>query len=173
MKGNHIRIAGIAFWALISIGGAAAQGSEQRRSDERKGEIQLWVVDPQGAVIANAQVKLSDDSKMLVSQVTAYDGSLTLPDLAAGSYVVEISSRGFQTYKDSVSVKSGSTTRLDVTLKVGESGWWTGPTAEPPLVDTGEPVAPTQIDSKPVQPVPANPKHTNPFKRFFKKLFHR
>jgi len=172
MKGNHIHIVGIALLALISIGGAAAQSSEQRKTDQRKGEIQLTVVDPLGAVIANARVILSDGAgKMLVSRVTAYDGSLRLPDLAAGSYGIAISQQGFQTNKDSVSVKAGDITRLDVTLKVAEAGWWTGPTAEPPLVDTGEPV--TEIDRKPIQPVPTRPAQTNPFKRFFKKLFHR
>lgn len=178
-KFNHIPVAVIVVWTVMTVGHAAGQDGVQaqlpRQTDQRNGEIELWVVDPLGAVIAKAGVKLSGvDGTILSSRTTAYDGSLRLPGLTPGSYVLEISQQGFQTYRENVSVKAGSSTRLNVTLKVAAAGWSTGPGADPPLVDTGEPpAAPTEIDSKPVQPIPQLPKRMNHFKRFFVGLFHK
>jgi len=72
-------------------------------------------------------------------------------------------------------VRAGRTTRVEVTLELGRGAILQGAVAivEPiaiPALDS--PMVSTQIDLQPILPVPARSAPTNPFKRFFKKLFH-
>ena len=174
------KLAGAALSALMSVGYAAAQGSVEQMQqlvqiDQQNGSIQLVVSDITGAVIPNARVTLWDSGvREMGSASTTGDGSLRWSGLYAGLYGVEVSEPGFQTRINTVIVKAGSLTKLEVKLELSQSGFLIGEIAGYATVPTVDsPAVPTGIDPQPILPVPTRPAQTNPFKRFFKKLFHR
>ena len=86
--------------------------------------------------------------------------------------MIEVSAPGFETYKREVNVRAQSIERVEVKLELVPSQGLVI-IADSPVISTADsPVVPTGIDPQPIQPVPTRPAQTNPFKRFFKKLFH-
>src|SRR5215469_9873592 len=63
-----------------------------------KGSISGTVVDPQGAVVASAQVSAKNVETGVVSTTTSDNSGLfRLNLLPAGTYIVDISAKGFKT----------------------------------------------------------------------------
>src|SRR5215471_7917592 len=86
------------------------------------GSISGTVQDPNGAVVPNAKVLLKDETTGLSRDSTTTDGGTFLfPDLAAGTYSVTVSVAGFKTeLMPHISVSTGQTTDVRVTLEVGQ-----------------------------------------------------
>jgi len=81
------------------------------------------VTDPQGAVIPEARVTLRNvDTGVERTATTSGSGDYQFPNLIAGRYRVEISKEGFaKTVSTPVPLENGTTQRLNVTLKIGQS----------------------------------------------------
>src|SRR5438477_4589689 len=79
------------------------------------------VQDPTGAVVPGAQVKLMQTETGSVRLVTTgSDGSYLFPNLAIGSYRMEVSREGFTTYVQSGIVLNVNTNpTINATLKIG------------------------------------------------------
>lgn len=85
------------------------------------GAIRVQVKDPMGAIIANSEVKLTNQVTMIVyGGKSDEDGICIVGNLPAGSYRVLVQSPGFQAYVlTDVPVFSSNVTSVEVTLHVG------------------------------------------------------
>jgi len=112
MSGSSIRFIVISVAALALTATAFAQGGAT-------GAITGTVQDPSGAVVANAEVRITEqDTNMLQRTITTEpDGSFTAPLLPVGTYRVDIHSSGFAAGKlTDVVVRVTETTRLTIKL---------------------------------------------------------
>ncbi len=104
-----------------------------------KGSISGSVVDPQGAVVSGAQVKVKNvETGVVFTTTTDSAGLYRLNLLPVGTYEVEISSQGFKTAKSNgVVVGAGNDTGMGAThMAVGETSTTVEVTAEAPLIET-------------------------------------
>ncbi len=104
-----------------------------------KGSISGTVVDPQGAVVANAQVKATHVTTGAVLTTKSDSAGLFRFNLIpTGTYKVEIAAQGFKTAVQSdILVAAGRDSDLgSVKLSVGEASTTVEVTAAAPLVDT-------------------------------------
>src|SRR5499433_2430089 len=98
----------VAFGVILSTGSAFAQGGAT-------GAITGTVVDPTGAYVSNADVRIvSQDTGVLTRTAkTDANGSFTTPLLPVGTYTVTVSSPGFQDAKfNDIVVRVTETTRM-------------------------------------------------------------
>ncbi len=96
--------------------------NEPPRSADRGG-IAGVVTDPQGAVIANAQVTASTGGgKQKYDTTTDKNGMFSFASLPVGAYRLEIRAQGFQrSIVLGIPVKSANTTKVDASLQIGRS----------------------------------------------------
>jgi ankyrin repeat protein len=133
------RIAAGAFTATLSLASAAAQtpGSENtlgragqttqetQRDRVRANELTagLWgtVVDPQGAVVAGATLKLTNTDTGTERLVTSSDtGEYSFQSLLPGEYVLSVRQAGFAPFEmKNISLGTNSSEHLDATLEIG------------------------------------------------------
>ena len=79
------------------------------------GAITGTVEDPSGAVVANAEVRITNENTNVLERTvtTAADGSFTAPLLPVGTYAVSIQSKGFAEGKfPGIVVRVTETTRI-------------------------------------------------------------
>src|SRR5262249_42287593 len=104
-----------------------------------KGSISGTVVDPQGAVVSNAEVKATNTSTGAVLSTKSDNGGLFRFNLIpAGSYKIEISAQGFKTSQENgVLVAAGRDSSLgELRLAVGGASETVEVTAAAPLIET-------------------------------------
>src|SRR5215470_4744250 len=121
----------IAAFVVVAVASLAAQTF--------RGTVLGTVMDPTGAVVAGAQVKVRNSSTGLERQtVTGSDGSYSVPELPIGSYDVTVTQSGFQTFvAKGVAVDVATERRVDAALKPGEVSTRVEVSAEElPLVET-------------------------------------
>ncbi|HEY8459189.1 MAG TPA: carboxypeptidase-like regulatory domain-containing protein, partial [Blastocatellia bacterium] len=87
------------------------------------GAISGTVIDPTGAVVANAKVTLKDTKTGIAKEGTSTSGGTFLfPDLAVGSYEVTVAAPGFKTETiTSITVSTNQTTDVRVSLELGQA----------------------------------------------------
>ena len=104
-------LAGILALILVSIANAQVVG----------GSISGTVVDPSGAVIANAEVLIhNDETNAQRSITTSASGTFNAPSLAVGRYTISANAPGFAPYKQSSDITVGQS--LELTLKLNVTG---------------------------------------------------
>jgi hypothetical protein len=87
------------------------------------GAIGGTVVDPNGAVVPGATVKIKGDAGQEFSAVTTDNGTYRVPAISSGLYVVTITAPGFKTSTvKNVKVDVGTPLTVDVALEVGNVG---------------------------------------------------
>ncbi|PYP91938.1 MAG: hypothetical protein DMG65_05730 [Candidatus Angelobacter sp. Gp1-AA117] len=104
-----------------------------------KGSISGTVTDPQGAVVANAQVKAKNVDTGQVSTTTSDNsGNFRLNLLSVGTYTVEITAQGFKTATHSnVPVAAGADYGIgSIKMSVGETTTTVEVSADAPLIET-------------------------------------
>jgi hypothetical protein len=86
-----------------------------------RGSITGVVLDPTGAVIANAPVEARNAETGVVSKVASTaTGNYTLGNLPSGTYEIDVAVAGFKKYiQTGITVQELQTMRVDVTLQVG------------------------------------------------------
>jgi hypothetical protein len=86
-----------------------------------RGNITGTVLDPTGAVVANASIEATNSATNETYKAgTTGTGNYTLSNLPAGSYEFSVSAAGFKKYaRPGVTVQVAETTRIDATLEVG------------------------------------------------------
>src|SRR5262245_17034693 len=88
-----------------------------------RGVIRGRVTDPNGALIAGAQVKLIDEGTNESRALkTDGNGSFTTSLLRPGSYRLEVEKEGFHKYSETLVVHVNQEARGEVTLSVGGPG---------------------------------------------------
>ncbi len=148
MSGS-IRVVSAALCLLLIV---AASASAQVDRATLTGIVR----DPTDAVIANAQVKLTNLATNAVATVTTTaDGTYLVVNLAPGEYLVQVEAPGFQRFEQTVSVAIGSRARLDLSLAVGSIGETVTVEGVTPLLSTenaivGTVVARNEVDKLPL-----------------------
>ncbi len=108
------RILALCFALGLSIS-AFAQGD--------RGTITGTVVDPAGAVVANATIQIRNmGTAALYPSATSETGNYTVGQLPVGNYELQVSAPGFKQYNRSpLAVQVAQTIRVDVALEVGSA----------------------------------------------------
>lgn len=123
------------------------------------GAITGSVVDPAGAVVPNATVRITDKARgQVLTAQTTDAGSYLFPNVPVGNYTVEIEAAGFAKLTREANVSLNQTTTLDISLQVSGST-----TTVDVIADGGEAVVQTDnsqlgksFDIRKVQDLPIN-----------------
>ena len=81
-----------------------------------QGSISGYVVDIEGNPIENAKVSLKG-KKVFKKTVSDEDGLFEFLDLDAGKYVIKAIKKGYKRYKQTVSLKEGEETEIEIEMK--------------------------------------------------------
>jgi hypothetical protein len=123
------RMAGAALSAMMSVSFATAQNPSEHSAAQplvqitpvNQTEVALTVIDPSGAVIANATIRIVNRSTHEeVHGKTDVNGLYKLATLTAGTYEITVESPGFKPYKKQVVLKQGEMLKQEITLKIGD-----------------------------------------------------
>ncbi len=114
------------------------------------------VLDPQGAVVANATVTpLNVGRGTSISRQSNELGEVSFPSLPIGDYAVTIEAKGFKTLKRSgITLSAGQDLRMSFTLEVGQIAETIEVTAEAPLINTSNAEQRSNLESARVQELP-------------------
>jgi len=150
MPSYSIRVVILSVIAFALIAQAFGQGGAT-------GAITGTVQDPSGAVIANAEVRITNqDTNVLERAVTTgADGTFTAPLLPVGTYTVSIQSAGFaQASFPSIVVRVTETTRMIAKLSTKSVQQKIEVEAEVQTVDTSDATTGQAIDSNTIRALP-------------------
>lgn len=122
------------------------------------GAINGRVTDPQGAVVPNASVKVTNTGTNSAVTVTANDdGAYRVTNLQPGTYNVEISSGGFAVSRaENIVVEVGKSTNIDVKLTVGTATAEVEVTAEAPVINLNDNSNSSNINQTSINELPIN-----------------
>ena len=128
LKRRASRIAAVIMAALMSIGIAFGKNNSQQSPSEAaanrhtKAGVWIMVMDPQGALVSGAEVRLIDSNgkQAAHAKASAYD-PLFFPPLPNGNYLLVIEAPGFFTFSRQVLLKQDKLEDLKATLTVSEA----------------------------------------------------
>jgi hypothetical protein len=101
----------------FAVAGTKPKPAPQAEQNQcREPGVALTVMDPQGAVIQNADVTLTDKSGKQKHARTNSVGRLNLHGLRTGEYVLEVNFPGFRTYTQRIPVQEGKLLELNLKL---------------------------------------------------------
>jgi hypothetical protein len=143
---------GILFAILLTL----LSGSIRLTAQAVSGSLVGTVTDPSGAVIANAQVKITLTGQSTVySTTTNESGNFTQPNLPPGTYSVTVTATGFKKLlQENVAVDTNTTARLDVTLATGLVTQEVTVSTAPPELQTDRADISTTIEQKAIADLP-------------------
>jgi len=103
-----------------------------------RGTITGTIIDPTGAVVANASIEAKNVANgQTYTATSTQTGNYTLPQLPAGSYEVTVNVQGFKKYtRQGLSLAPTQAMRIDISLEVGTSAESVTITAEATLMKT-------------------------------------
>src|SRR3984885_1264322 len=116
------------------------------------------VTDKSGAIIPNAQVRITNIDRGIVRNVTSNEsGFYTAPNLQPGSYVVKVSAAGFASLEQKgVTLNVGAQQVLDFPLLPGQVSQTVEVTAIQPVVETSSSTIGATVGQKTVVELPLN-----------------
>ncbi len=143
-------ILALLFLALLLRTGVTAQ--------EATGKIVGQVTDPQGAVIADAKVTVTNVGTGIAQQaVTDKDGIYQVLHLAIGSYTVAVEHTGFRKMlTEAHPLEINQSLRVDVTLQVGAASETVEVSGDATAVETYNPTLGNSVTSRPIVNLPLN-----------------
>ena len=123
-----------------------------------RGTITGTVVDTSGAVIAGAKILLvNSETDLKQDTVTTSTGNYTLTALPAGVYTLSVEQTGFNRYQQSnIQIQVAVTTRVDVTLTVGQTTESIEVTADASMLKTESAEQSSTISGKTINELPVN-----------------
>ena len=130
LKGFNVRITQLAFVCLLLPCFANAQ--------DTRGNISGTVTDSQAAVIAGANITVTNTGTNTVTRLTTNSsGYYEAPLLLPGEYSVTVEMTGFKrTVRSGITLAIGDRLQIDVPLEVGAAAESVTVSAEAPLLDT-------------------------------------
>ncbi len=154
----------IKFIALIAIGLALGFGQVFAQSTVTGG-ISGRVTDPQGAIVPNASVTITNNGTNSVVTVNANDdGGYRASNLQPGTYRVETTVSGFAPAKaDNIIVEVGQTTTVDIPLTIGTATAEVEVTGEAPVINTSDNSNTTSINQTSINELPINGRRASNF----------
>src|SRR4051794_29915540 len=153
------KLIAIGVFALAYCGGAFAQVAGM-------GAISGTVRDASGAVIPDAQVVVSNESKGIKRTIrTTEAGVFAAPSLIpAEGYVVDVTKQGFNNYEvRNVQVQVGQNIDLAVLLSVAGAATQVQVEATAPIVDSTKTDVSQVIDTRQIQDLPINGRRVDSF----------
>lgn len=143
---------------VLSIGQAFAQSTVT-------GGIRGKVVDPQGAVVPNATVTVTNVGTNKETVVTANeDGGYAANNLQPGTYTITTSVTGFASSRlEGAIVEVGQVTTVDVSLSVSGTTATVDVTAEAPVINTNSQDFSTNINQTSINELPINGRRASNF----------
>lgn len=146
-----MKLAALVFTAAYLLGAAAAWGQEARAA------ISGRVVDPQNAVVPQAEVTVrSDDTGVEQSAKTNDQGNWAVRFLIPGRYSLRITAPGFkQMERHGIVLETGDQKQFDTQLEVGSTSMQVEVTAAAPLIDTTAATSGTVITRKEIEEMPS------------------
>src|ERR1700728_1979012 len=128
------------------------------RAQVEQGRFVGQVTDPQGAVIAGANVKLTNlGTNIVQSAVTNNTGEYVITPVPTGQYILSISAPGFATTTtSSIEVQVGQIVREDLKPNVGSSTQTVEVTTAAPLLTTDTATVGQVITNKQLTGLPLN-----------------
>ncbi len=132
-------------------------------TQEPRGTILGRVVDPSGAVIPNASVKITNTATgVTITVVTNAQGNYVAPYLIPGTYRVEAEAAGFKRIvQDGLELRVNDRLEVNLTLEVGAITEQVTVVAETPLLDTTSASMGSVVDARRVAELPVP--HGNPY----------
>jgi hypothetical protein len=114
-------------------------------------EVGGYVVDPAGAAVAGAQVKITEVDKQQVHQtITDTQGHYAFPNLPIGPYQLEVSSQGFKNYvQTGITLQVANDVQLNVTMQLGSITEKVEVAANAEMVETKDSSLSQVIDQQP------------------------
>ena len=150
MGRNASRIAAGIIAAMMSIGVAFGKSNSQQLPSQvaanRQAKAGVWimVVDPQGALVPGADVRLiGSNGKLAAHSKTSDSDALFFPPLPSGNYLLVIEEPGFSKFSRQVLLKEDKLEDLKATLTVSEVSVGILIESEEPLVQTEATVSTT------------------------------
>jgi hypothetical protein len=152
---------------LATVVTAIALNASIFAQNQTTGAIGGKVVDPQGAVVPNATIAITNLGTNKVTTVTASgDGEYRVTNLEPGTYSVEARSGNFAPVKaESVIVEVGRETSLDLSMSVNGATGQVEITAEAPVINTNDMANATNIDQTQISELPINGRRASDFAR--------
>jgi hypothetical protein len=122
------------------------------------GRVQGTVLDPTGAVVPNATVKITNDATNRVLETTsaADTGVFSFPGLQVGRYTLNVQARGFAGYTQPVQLDPGQVVNAQVTLQAGNVSQSVTVTEEAGVVDSATSDIGSTIRGRQVTELPLN-----------------
>ena len=144
-------LVGLSLLAISLTTGAAYGQADQ-------GAITGQVADASGAVIANADVKLTNvDTGLTLEAKTDSSGVYVFSPIKIGTYKVTVTAAGFSTTtQENITVHVQDRVAVNVSLKTGESNTTVTVTEAPPLLQTEEGSTGQVIEAKTINNTPLN-----------------
>ena len=121
------------------------------------GSIVGTVTDPQGAVVADAKVTITNkDTRQSISTATTSAGSYASGSLTPGNYSVRVEAKGFKSTEISVVVQVNTTTSTNAQLTIGESSQVVEVQASEVGVNTEQATVQGVLTSEQIENLPIN-----------------
>ena len=122
------------------------------------GAISGKITDPQGAVVPNATVTVTNvGTNNTATVTTSNDGGFRATNLQPGTYSVATSVSGFSPFKqENVVVEVGQITNIEIPLSIGDTSATVEVTAEAPVINTNDNSNSTNINQTSINELPIN-----------------
>jgi hypothetical protein len=116
------------------------------------------IVDPSGAVVVGAQVKITAvDTATVHVAVTDSSGTYSFPSLTIGAYTLEVTAPGFQTYiQKGIKLQVNDAPQINTTLKVGAVSDKVEVQADATMVQTQQNMVSQVMDQQRIVELPLN-----------------
>jgi len=119
------------------------------------GNVQGLITDPSGGAIAGAKVKLKNlDTGVASDTETSSSGNYRFSSLPPGRYSVRVESAGFAAAEQNVTLGTGQTQGINITLSLAASTQQVNVISEAPPVDTDENRIQATLTSQTVRDLP-------------------
>lgn len=151
-------LAATLFCLLLGIGQTFAQSTVS-------GGIRGKVTDPQGSIVANATVTVTNvGTNKQENSETDEDGGYRFSNLQPGTYTVSINASGFGAFtQEKVVVEVGQVTTVDIPLTVAGQSATVEVTAEAPVINTNDNSNSTNINQTSINELPINGRRASNF----------
>jgi len=126
-------------------------------SQRTTGSLSGQVLDPSGAAVAGAKVKIANDERGFKLEITSEeDGTFSAPDLVPGNYKVSVQHAGFKTHATTVVVRVNVTTSIVAKLEMGEVSMMVNVESGAITVDTSKATVQGVITGDQIDRLPLN-----------------